>query len=262
MERKLKILLLSLLTPGLGYLQNGDRKSFYNTILLFFSVLILGASLRLLTNFWGLAVVVLSLFAIYISAAIHATKKVNTANGRTKVSGLLKACFTLAFVIITGLSFANRRTTMGFDIMSMDVPVMQPTLLEGERFLVDTWTTERGLKRGTIVVHSFIGQEGLYLNRIIGIGGDTIEIKDGSVFIKGKALSEPYVVTTNATRPQSRNIQPIVIPHGHYFVMGDNRDASFGDSRFSGVISIGNIVGRATDIISSQDKARIGTTLE
>lgn len=261
MKKQLETLLLSLLAPGLGYLQTGDRKSFYKTFFLFFGVLIIGVALRLLTSVWGLAATAFLLIAIYIVAAIHATVKANAAGTKAKTSGLLKAGFTLAFVIITGLSFANRRTVMGFDMMRMDVPVMQPALLEGDRFLVDTWATESRLKRGTIVVHSFGGQRGLYLNRIIGTGGDTIEIRDGSVFVNGNVLNERYVLPANATRPQSRNRPPIVVPHGQYFVMGDNRDASFGDSRFSGTITMDNIVGSATAIIVSQDKARIGAAL-
>src|SRR6476659_2633325 len=261
MERKIKTLLLSLLTPGLGYLQYGDRKSFYKTILLFVSVLFVSASFRLFTSFWGLAASLFSLVAIHVSAAIHATIKTKTVCGEAKVPGLLKACFTVAFLLTTGLLFANRRIIMGFDIMSMDVPVMEPTLLQGERFLVNTWAAESGLKRGDIVVHSFRGQKGLYLNRIIGIGGETIEIKDGNVLVNGKILNEPYVLTANVTKPQSRNLPATIVPHGQFFVMGDNRDASFGDSRFNGTIAIGTIISEATDIISSQDNLRVGTTL-
>lgn len=262
MKKQLKTFLLSLLTPGLGYLQNGDRKPFYKIILLFFGVLIVGATFRLFTSFEGLAAILSSLVAIYGFAAVHATLKVKTVNLETKIRGRLKVSFTLAFLLIAGLSFANRRTTMGFDIMSMDVPVMQPTLMQGDRFLVDTWITESKLKRGSIAVHSFDGQKGLYLNRVIAVGGDKIEIKDGRVFINGQFQNEPYALSINVTKSQSRNIHTMVIPDGHYFLMGDNRDASFGDSRFSGTITIGNIVGIATDIISSQDKLRIGTTIK
>ena len=57
-------------------------------------------------------------------------------------------------------------------------------------------------------------------------------------------------------------MKAVIIPREHYFVMGDNRDASFCDSRFSGTIKRDNIVGRATYIISSQNKSRIGTSLK
>lgn len=262
MKKQLRTFLLSLLAPGLGYYQNGDRKSFYKTLLLFFGVLTLGAVLRLFTNFWGLTAVSFSLIALYCFAAVHATLKAKTANPQPKPAGRLKVCFTLAFLLLTGLSFANRRVVMGFDVMRMDVPVMQPTLLPGDRFLVDTWTSDKQLTRGTIVVHSFNGQRDLYLNRIIAREGDKIEIKNGVVFINEHVLNETYVLRSNVTKPQSRNLQPTVVPRGHFFVMGDNRDASFGDSRFSGTVTIKNIIGRPTDVISSQDKSRIGTTLK
>src|SRR4051812_16988752 len=103
MKKQLKTFLLSLLTPGLGYLQNGDRKSFYKTILLFFAVLILGVTIRLFTSFWGFAAVLFSLTAIYGFTAMHATLKAKSANWQTRIAGLLKVCFILAFLLITGL---------------------------------------------------------------------------------------------------------------------------------------------------------------
>ena len=57
-------------------------------------------------------------------------------------------------------------------------------------------------------------------------------------------------------------MKAVIIPREHYFVMGDNRNTSFGDSRFSGTIKRDNIVDRATYIISSQNKSRIGTSLK
>jgi signal peptidase I len=261
MRKQLSTFLFSLLAPGLGYLQNGDKRSFFKTILFFFVVLFTGATGRLFPTFRGLVAILFALSAIYIFAAIHATLKAKEANRQTKPSSLLKACFTIAFLLIAGLSFANRRMTLGFDIMRMDVPVMQPALLPGDRFLVDTWTSKSQLTRGTIVVHSFKGQQGLYLNRIIALGGEKIEIQNGIVFINGQALTELYVAGSNITKPESRNMQPMIVPGGHFFVMGDNRDASFGDSRFSGTITKKNIIGRATDIIVSQDESKIGTTL-
>ena len=69
------------------------------------------------------------------------------------------------------------------------------------------------------------------------------------MFVNGQVLNEPYVQSSNVTKLQSKNMQATVIPQGQYFVMGDIRDESFGDSRFSETIAIENVVGRATDII-------------
>lgn len=263
MNKRLRTFLLSFLMPGLGCLQAGDKKSFYKTTGVFFGLLILGALTRLFTTFWGLVSIIVALITVYVFAAVHATFKAERAKPEVRIPGLLKACFTLAFLFITGFSFANRRTVMGFDVLSMDVPAMQPAVMQGEKFLVDTWAYANKLpERGDIVVHSFNGQKGLYVNRIIAVENDKIEIKNGVVLLNGRSLYEPYVLPANVAKAQSKDVTALIVPQGRYFVMGDNRDASFGDSRFSGFITINNIIGKTTDLISSQDKRRIGMALE
>jgi signal peptidase I len=253
--------LLSLLTPGLGYFHKGDRKSFYKTIIVFVSLLVAGVVLRLLVSFWGFVSIGLSIIALYVFATINAVFKAENRSRTGKSSVLLKLCFTVSFLLLTSLSFANRQTIMGFDIMSMDVTVMQPTILQGERFLVDTWVLKRDLKRGAVVVHSFGGQRGLYLNRIVAVENDRVEIRAGVLVINGQIQPEPYVLPANATKPESSDMNVVFIPAGHYFVMGDNRDASFGDSRFSGTITLENIVAIPTDILTSPNKERIGRNI-
>jgi signal peptidase I len=253
--------LLSLLAPGLGYYHKGDNKSFYKTIIVFFSILATGVIFRLFVSFWGLMGMLFSILALYAITTIHAMRKAEYRSRSGKSNGLLKLCFTLTFLLVTSLTFANRRTLMGFDIMSMEVAVMQPTLLKGERLLVDTWVQKNELKRGTIVVHSFSGQRGLYLNRIVAVESDRVEIKGGILIINGQVQPEAYILAANTIKPESRNMSAVLIPAGHYFVMGDNRDASFGDSRFSGTIAIENIAAIPTDILTSPDKGRIGRNI-
>ena len=81
-----------------------------------------------------------------------------------------------------------------------------------------------------------------FIKRVIGMPGDTVEIKRGIVFINGKNLNEPYLnPLPDPTAPQE-NTGPFYVPPGQYFVMGDNRDDS-NDSRFWGFVPRRNIIG-------------------
>lgn len=83
------------------------------------------------------------------------------------------------------------------------------------------------------------------VKRVIGLPGETIEIKTGKVYINGELLDEGY--TKNATFPDRLNGE-YIIPEGFYFVMGDNRFRS-SDSRRFGPIPIDSIEGKATTIV-------------
>ena len=263
MKRPWITFLLSFLVPGLGYLQRGNRLSFYRTTLLFFLVLVCGTTFRLVTSFEGLAAVLVALFAVHLFALAHSTLVAKRPLKRKKASLLLKLAFTFSFLFILGVTFANKRSFMGFDILYMAVPAMQPTLTEGDRCIVNTWSYKKKLpQRGDVVVHAFRAQDGLYVNRIIAVERDRIEIRNGTVWVNGQRLLELYVYPANVIRPESREMKLLIIPEGNYFVMGDNRDASFGDSRFSGTIPKQYILGKVTDIVYAQNRTRIGKTIK
>jgi signal peptidase I len=77
------------------------------------------------------------------------------------------------------------------------------------------------------------------IKRVIGLPGETIEIRDGHVYIDGRVLEEPYVEQLTFG-----NVSPRVISPDHVFVLGDNRGAS-NDSRSFGEVALSNVIGRA-----------------
>lgn len=82
-------------------------------------------------------------------------------------------------------------------------------------------------KRGDIMIFKFPDDESvLFVKRLIGMPGDTVEVHDGNVYINGEVLDEPYLnVVTEG------NFGPYQVPEDSYFMMGDNRNNSM-DSRY------------------------------
>jgi signal peptidase I len=88
-----------------------------------------------------------------------------------------------------------------------------------------------------------------FIKRVIGLPGDTLEVKKGVVYINGKALDEPY----RQDAPNPHEARPAVrIPTGEYFMMGDNRENSY-DSRYWGFVPRANIIGTPLVIYMSID---------
>ena len=130
---------------------------------------------------------------------------------------------------------------------------MENTLLPGQYVLVDKLTPRwAAYERGDIVV--FRPPEGFqaendtpFIKRVIGLPGDTVEVRDGSVYVNGARLTEAYVladVGEGGTEPGPDGTTRWTVPAGDLFVMGDHRPASE-DSRAFGPIEISSVLGRA-----------------
>ena len=121
---------------------------------------------------------------------------------------------------------------------------MEPNYHQDERLLVDKVSPRAlGFNRGDIViVHSPI-QDIELIKRLIGKPGDTIELRDNSVFVNGQVLNEPYL-PVNANSGPTREQTKWTLGSDQYFIMGDNRSFSQ-DSRVFGPVPSANIVGRA-----------------
>ncbi len=117
---------------------------------------------------------------------------------------------------------------------------MEPTLYGHQRLIIEKLSYRiHEPNRGDIVVVRVPQFDKLLIKRIIGLPGETLEIRNGVVYINGQPLDEPYV----NGRPRG-SYPPLLIPEGYVFVMGDNRNNS-NDSRAFGPVPIENIVGHA-----------------
>ena len=100
-------------------------------------------------------------------------------------------------------------------------------------------------QRGEIVVlHPPVDEGRPYIKRVIGLPGEKLAIRDGSVWINGQRLNEPYLQGIATAWPGALGQGEITIPDGQVFVMGDNRNNST-DSRVFGPIAIDQLIGEA-----------------
>jgi len=197
-------------------------------------------------------------------------------------------------LILAAILFSIRSSLADWN----DVPTgsMKPTILEGDRVFVNklaydlkvpftTWHIAEwsNPSRGDIVVF-FSPHDGERLvKRVIGLPGDTIELRNNVLVLNGqpveyKPIAEEllrdvnlkerasndylaeqlekqlHLISANPRLPNKRNFGPVKVPADHYFMMGDNRDNSF-DSRYYGSVPRSKIIGRATSIVMSLDRA-------
>ncbi|TCT16981.1 signal peptidase I [Natranaerovirga pectinivora] len=145
----------------------------------------------------------------------------------------------ILIVVYLITTFVGQRTSVIGDSM-------KPTLQNGNQVIIDKLSyrfTEP--KRFDVIVFPYkMNPNQLYIKRVIGLPGETIQLVNGEIYIDGAVLEEDYglEVFLNA----GIGTDPVVIADGEYFVLGDNRNNS-SDSRFVDVGNVpkGDIVGRA-----------------
>jgi signal peptidase I len=144
---------------------------------------------------------------------------------------------------------------------------MSPTILVGDHFFLDKvafpanypqalqkFLPNRTIKRGEILAFWSPETPDLRLvKRVIGLPGETIEVRKRIVYINGHKLDEPYAVFTDTLNiPRRDDMAPMTIPADSFFMMGDNRDNS-NDSRFWGVARREAIIGTPLFVYWSYD---------
>lgn len=181
-------------------------------------------------------------------AAIKQRRKQKCANAGREIAGWV---LTLAFAAVLALLI----NSFVFFFARVEGSSMLGTLKDGEVLFV--WRAGYVFgqpQRGDIVIcHYPETAEGGYLDqkntcyvkRVIGLPGDTVSIRQGTVYINGEALKESYLETE---RIDSQSMEAVVLEEGEYFLMGDNRSDST-DSRRMGAVERGKILGKAVGVV-------------
>jgi signal peptidase I len=150
--------------------------------------------------------------------------------------------FVREFLITLGVAaviFLLFRSTANNSIV--DGTSMLPGLEDGQRLIVVTavYHFESPQRGDVVVIHPPVEPQQYFVKRIIGLPGDTIEVKRGAVYIDSMPLDEPYI----KEKPRY-TFAPVKIPDNNYFVLGDNRNDSE-DSHFGWTVTRDNIIGEA-----------------
>jgi len=140
-------------------------------------------------------------------------------------------------IIVTILvAFAVACGFQGKDSIVLQGTAMLPTFKEGQRVKIKRFDRfeEPDLKRGDVVLFLFPDDPSKsYVKRLIGLSGDTVEIREGKVIVNAQELDEPYV--DSRLNQSHRSQAPIFVKPNYYYVLGDNRDNS-SDSRIWGLV--------------------------
>ena len=188
-----------------------------------------------------------------------------------KKKSLTREILEWILTIVVAIAIALPIRAFGFELVRVDGESMDNTLANGEIMFVtkydyaSTWlsfpwqddepkekatriTTGGNPRRFDVVICRYPGRgDTNFVKRVVGIPGDTIEIRDGYLYVNGDRYEEPYV-DDEYRSGRLNTFGPYTVPEGEYFVMGDHRNNS-NDSRYIGPLDRDMIIGHAMQVL-------------
>jgi len=255
--------LLSVVMPGMGQLYNGEpvkAAAFYVIpyIAYLASVLYFISSPSLTSLVYIPASAVASVLFIAGEAAVRSRR---IGSGYTPRPYNRWYVYLMIFIAMSAVSASYRYVVGNYVADTYRIPSAssEPSILAGEWVITDSsYRCGNGVERGDIIIFRYPDDERLtYIKRVVGMPGETVEIRDKVVYIDGEELYEDY---TKFTDPEIRpgmksprdNFGSITVPDDSYFVLGDNRDNSV-DSRYFGFVKKELVRGRVAGVYLSVD---------
>jgi signal peptidase I len=191
----------------------------------------------------------------------------STDHSTTRRKSVVREYGEALFVALLLALFIRSFVVQAFKIPSGS---MIPTLVIGDHILVNKFVYGVHLPyfgtqivpvgtphRGDVVVFVYPqDEEKDFIKRVVGVAGDTLEVREKRLYVNGEAVPDPYAHFAEGddgrTMAPRDNFGPFQVPTGYIFVMGDNRDRSY-DSRFWGFVPLDDVKGKAFVIYWSWD---------
>jgi signal peptidase I len=266
-RKRILAFLLSLVTPGLGQIYNGQFKKGISYLVGFLLVSIIFSFL--LFKFYGMIFYLIIMLGFFLFISIDALLGAT----RLKVIALKPYNKWYIYLIIFLLSVAIR-PLLGWTIRNniaraYKIPssAMEPTVLVGDHLIADMkiYKSEKP-KRGDIIIFEFPKDPSKdFIKRVIGLEDEKVEIINNKIYINEKLLDDPwgYLEDRGLVKgsPVLEKFGPVVVPKDSLFALGDNRNNSQ-DSRFWGFVNIKKVKGKALYLYWAKNKRRIGMELK
>jgi signal peptidase I len=261
--RRVVAVVLSLFDAGLGHIALGNIRDglIWFAVSGFFMIAVI---VSIFVGPYRLLLPVLLLGTIVRLASFADTFRVRSA----EVSFKKAAVLIIAMVVVSRIEFVV--AVNWFQAFRIPTVGMYPTIHVGDRLLASLWVGK--VERGDIVFyHPLADENRLYVQRVVGVAGDTVEMRNGTLVLNGKTVDDvrldercegsypgctiwresigerTFRIATydygDRTDIDWHDYGPVVVPPSHVFLLGDNRDNSR-DSRYVGTVSLERVAGR------------------
>lgn len=189
----------------------------------------------------AVAIIVVARLGMAADALRRANRLLPIGVERTSFWSTVFACVVFVAWEVGFVEGLRNTVARGYHIPTA---AMSPSILPGDRIVEDRLTLAfRPPRRGEIVVHyDLVETNSQALKRVIGLPGDTVEIRENAVFVNGHSIDESHAGGDRGSFRGFENVAPIVVPDAHYYLLFDARYAA-PDSRMHGPYPLDKITG-------------------